>query len=539
MNSAYKQPVFVLSVLIIAVLVLIGAVAPKQFGEVAQSGLNWATTRFGWFFLMSVFGFVVVLVYLAFSKYGETKLGPPDSVPEFSYYSWIAMLLAAGFGIGLVFYGVAESMMHFVTPPHGLAEPESNRAAELALQYSFFNWGISQWAAFSVVGLIIGFFQFRKGKPGLVSVVMDPLTRKSKFRHQINGALDIFAVVATVMGVATSLGLGVLQVNGGLEYLYGIPEGFMWQAIILGVMFTAYMLSAASGLDKGIKILSTINLTVALALMVFVLLFGPTLAILNYFTQALGNYLQYFIFMSLQTNAPGDTSWGAGWTIFYWAWVIAWSPFVGTFVARISYGRTVREFVLGVLVVPPLLACVWMGVFGGAALHFDLVQGANIAEAVQNNITTSLFRFFELYPMSEFLSILGMVLVFIFLITSADSASYIVAQLTDRGNPAPPLAKRLSWGVLIAAICLTLIATGGLQALQAAAILAALPFVLILYAMVWMLFRELAEDRKAQLEMLYQANDQTPVGASLEEARQLTEDDELGASATATDSQTP
>lgn len=527
MNDSYKQPVFLISLLIIAALVVAGVIAPVSFGAMAHAALAWTTSRFGWLLLLSVLGFVIVLVYLAFSKYGEIKLGPPESEPEFSYYAWIAMLLAAGFGIGLVFYGVAESMMHFVSPPHGLALPGSDRAAELALQYTFFNWGISQWAAFSVVGLIIGFFQFRKSSPGLVSIVLDPVTSKSRYRRQLNGALDIFAVVATVMGVATSLGLGVLQVNGGLKYLYDIPESLLWQSIILAIMFIAYMLSAATGLDRGIRILSTINLSVALALMLFVLLFGPTLAILNHFTQAMGNYLQNFIFMSLQTNAPGDNSWGAGWTIFYWAWVIAWSPFVGTFVARISYGRTVRQFVLGVLFVPPMLACVWMGIFGGAALHFEMVQHAGIANAVQSNITTSLFKFFELFPLSQLVSIIGMVLVCIFLVTSADSASFIVAQLTDRGNPLPPLGKRLVWAIMIAAICLTLIATGGLQALQAAALLAALPFVLILYAMVWMLFRELAADRRAQLELLYQANRQTPVGASLEEARKLTEKSEL------------
>lgn len=523
MASGFRQPVFVTSVVIISALVLIGAVAPGPFGAAAEAGLAWVTRSFGWFFLLSVFGFVAVLVYLAFSKYGDTRLGPPDSVPEFSYYSWVSMLLAAGFGIGLVFYGVAEPMSHFLQTPHDMADPGTPEAARLAMRYSFFNWGVSQWAAFSIVGLIIGFFQFRKGRPGLVSVVLEPVTRKMRGHRQIGGALDVFAVVATVMGVATSLGLGVLQVNGGLNFLYDVPETFIWQAIILGVMFVAYMISASTGLDKGIRILSTINLTVALGLMLFVLAFGPTVAILDSFVQGMGDYLQNFLMMSLQTDPYRGSGWAAGWTIFYWAWVIAWSPFVGTFVARISYGRTMREFVVGVLLVPPLIACVWMGVFGGAALQFDLAQGAGLAQAVEENITTSLFRFFELLPFSTVLSLLGMMLVFIFLITSADSASYIVAQLTDQGSIAPPLAKRLTWGALIAAICLTLIATGGLEALQAAAILAALPFILILYAMVWMLFRELSADRKALLEQLYEENDQTPVGASLEEARQLSE----------------
>jgi len=527
-SELLRQPVFIISFIIIAIFVTIGAAFPESFGAAATTGLDWATLTFGWFFLVSVFGFVVVLVFLALSKYGDTKLGPPDSEPEFSYYSWVAMLLAAGFGIGLVFYGVAEPMSHFSVPPYGLAEPGTPEAARLALQYSFFNWGVSQWSAFCVVGLIMGFFQYRKGKPGLVSAVMEPALRNVSAHRQIAAALDIFAVIATVVGVATSLGLGVLQVNGGLNYLYDVPEGFVWQAIILSIMVLAYMISASTGLEKGIRILSTTNLTIAMALVVFVLLFGPSLQILRSFTEGMGAYIQNFVYMSLQANPHSDSTWASSWTIFYWAWVIAWSPFVGTFVARVSYGRTIREFVVGVLMVPPLLACVWHGIFGGAALSFDLAQNAGIAQVVQENITFSLFRFLELLPGTTVLSLLSMALVFIFLITSADSASYIVAQLTDNGSTNPPLFKRLLWGIMIAGICLTLIATGGLEALQAAAILAALPFVLVLYAMVWMLFRELASDRREQLEKLYEEHEQTPVGASLEEARQLSDNGSEG-----------
>ena len=528
MSELLRQPVFTLSFIVIAIFVVIGAAFPDSFGTAAAAGLDWATLTFGWFFLISVFGFVVVLVFLAFSKYGDTKLGPPESEPEFSYYSWVAMLLAAGFGIGLVFYGVAEPMSHFSVPPYGLAEPETPEAARLALQYSFFNWGVSQWSAFCVVGLIMGFFQFRKNKPGLVSAVMEPALQKFSARRQIAAALDIFAVIATVVGVATSLGLGVLQVNGGLNYLYGVEEGFFWQAVILAVTAVAYMISASTGLEKGIRILSSTNLAVATVLLIFVLFFGPTLEILRGFVGGMGAYAQNFVGMSLQANAYSDSTWASSWTIFYWAWVIAWSPFVGSFVARISYGRTIREFVIGVLIVPPVLACIWYGVFGGAALSLDLEQGAGIAGVVQENITYSLFRFFEFLPLPTLVSVGAMILVFIFLVTSADSASYIVAQLTDRGSKNPPLLKRMVWGTTIAAICLTLIATGGLEALQAAAILAALPFVFVLYAMVWMLFRELALDRRKQLEKLYEEHEQTPVGASLEEARQLSDNGSEG-----------
>ncbi|GIL05748.1 MAG: glycine/betaine ABC transporter permease [Betaproteobacteria bacterium] len=522
MTKSLRQPVFLVSVAVVFLLVVLGASFPAEFGQAAGDALRWVTTRLGWFYLLSVFGFVVVLIYLAFSKYGEIRLGPPDSEPEFSYFSWIAMLLATGFGVGLVFYGVAEPMKHYLNPPYAMLPGGTEEAARLAIQYSFFNWGVHQWAAFAIVGLIIGYYQFRKHKPGLVSTVLEPITRKLPAGDQAGGALDVFAVVATVMGVATSLGLGVLQINGGLAFLFGLPEGFAWQAIILGAMAAAYIVSTATGLARGIKILSTINLALALALMAYVLAFGPTLTILETVVQGLGDYLQNFFVMSLRTGPYDETKWAADWTVFYWAWVIAWSPFVGTFVARISHGRTIKEYVFGVLVMPPLLACLWIGVFGGAALYLELAREAGLAAAVDANITTALFKLLALLPLADLLSIVGMVLIFIFLITSADSASYIVAQMTDRGSTDPPLAKRIAWGLLIAGICLTLIATGGLQGLQAGAVLSALPFTFILYAMVWELLRVLAADRRAALEELYEKHE-APVAATIEEARQLAE----------------
>jgi glycine betaine transporter len=523
MPQSLRHPVFVISVAIILGLVVAGASFPEAFRVRTDAALQWVITHFGWFYLASVFGFVVALVYLACSRYGAIRLGAPDSRPDFSYVSWVAMLLAAGFGIGLVFYGMAEPMSHYLEPPYGMIPGGTEASARLAMQYSFFNWGVHQWAAFSIVGLIIAYYQFRKHEPGLVSTVLRPVTDRTRYSSQLGAAFDIFAVVATVMGVATSLGLGVLQINGGLNFLFGLPEGFLWQAIVLGVMFSIYMISAASGLERGIRVLSLINLGLALALMGFVLITGPTVAIFKTIVQGLGDYLQNFFVMSLYTSPFDDSDWAGRWTIFYWAWVIAWSPFVGTFVARISRGRTIREYVLGVLVVPPLLACLWIGVFGGTALHLELTRDVGLAAATQDNITTALFKFFDILPLSTVLSVAGMVLILIFLVTSADSASYIVSQMTDRGSINPPLVKRLTWGTLIAAICLTLIATGGLQGLQAGSVLSALPFTFILYAMVWTLFRELAADRRASLEELYERHNNTPVGATIEEARRLHE----------------
>ncbi|MGM0825406.1 MAG: BCCT family transporter [Pseudomonadota bacterium] len=522
------KSVFIASTVIIFGLVVIGASFPESFGSAAEAALTTITELFGWFYLFSVFGFVVFLFGLALSKYGKVRLGPQDSRPNYSFFSWISMLLAAGFGVGLVFYGMAEPMLHYIDPPYGDMEAETEASARYAIQYSYFNWGIHQWAAFSVVGLIIAYFQFRKGQAGLVSSVLSSVTAKYPKARPYASWLDVFAVVATVMGVATSLGLGVLQMNGGLNAVFGLPENGFWQFVILFVMFCAYMLSTWSGLDKGIKRLSNLNMILCIGLMLYVLFTGPTVAILETITVGIGDYLQNFIGMSLRTAPYSDENWASSWTIFYWAWVIAWSPFVGTFVARVSRGRTIKEYVFGVLLVPPLLACLWIGVFGGAALNMEIVgDDIGLAAATQDNITVALFEMFDLMPFSGVLSLIAIMLIFIFLVTSADSASYIVAQMTDNGSINPPLYKRVIWGVLIAAICFTLIVAGGLTGLQSASVLSALPFTFILYMMVIVLVRELRADRKAMLTQLYRRHGETPVGADAFEAEELGEEERL------------
>ncbi|MFB9147652.1 BCCT family transporter [Halomonas alkalicola] len=521
------KTVFTVSALIILALVAVGAAFPEGFGSAASAALAGVTQLFGWFYLFSVFGFVIFLLGLAFSKYGKIRLGPQDSTPSYSFFSWVSMLLAAGFGVGLVFYGMAEPMFHYIDPPYGDVPAETTDSARYAIQYAYFNWGIHQWAAFSVVGLIIAYFQFRKGQAGLVSSVLSSVTAKHPRARRYAPALDIFAVVATVMGVATSLGLGVLQMNGGLNAVFGLPESVLWQFLILFVMFLAYMASTWSGLDKGIKRLSNLNMVLCIGLMLYVLVTGPTVAILETITLGIGDYLQNFIGMSLRISPYSDNTWASSWTIFYWAWVIAWSPFVGTFVARVSRGRTIKQYVFGVLIVPPLLACLWIGVFGGAALNMELNGDVGLAAATQANITVALFEMFALMPFSGLLSVVAMMLIFIFLVTSADSASYIVAQMTDNGSINPPLYKRVIWGVLIAAICLTLIAAGGLTGLQSASVLAALPFTFILYGMVVVLVRELRADRRAMLTQLYRRHGETPVGADAFEAELLGEEERL------------
>ncbi|WP_251977273.1 BCCT family transporter [Salinicola avicenniae] len=523
-----KEGVFIVSALLIAAIVALGAAFPTGFGNVANMALSATTHYFGWFYLISVFGFVIFLLVLAFSKYGKIRLGPQDSKPTYGFFSWVSMLLAAGFGVGLVFYGMAEPMMHYLEPPYGDVAPESAASARYAIQYAFFNWGIHQWAAFSVVGLIIAYYQFRKGQAGMVSNVLSSVTAKRPRLRRLGPVLDIFAVVATVMGVATSIGLAVLQINGGLSVVYGVPNGTTWQFIIMGVMFVCYMISATSGLDKGIKNLSNLNLIICFVLMLYILITGPTVAILETITLGIGDYLQNFIGMSLRMSPFENSEWAGTWTIFYWAWVIAWSPFVGTFVARISRGRTIKQYVFGVLVVPPLLACLWIGVFGGAAIQMELNGDAGLAQATSDDLTSALFQMFGMMPFSDVLSVVALCLIFIFLVTSADSATYIVSQMTDNGSLDPPLMKRLIWGVLIAAICLTLLSAGGedgLKGLQSAAVLSALPFTFILYGMIFVTLRELRADRKAMLTALYRRHSDTPVGADAFEAETLADED--------------
>ncbi|MCK0537619.1 BCCT family transporter [Alcanivorax quisquiliarum] len=518
-----SQRVYVISAAIIIALVIAGAAWPDHFADVAGILHHRISQFFGWFYLLAVFAFIVFLLFLAFGRYGKTRLGPQDGTPDYDFFSWLSMLLSAGFGVGLVFYGMAEPMLHYLKPPHGLAEPGTPEAAELALQYSFFHWGVNQWAAFSLVGLIIAFFQFRKGRPGLVSNMVEPMMTKVKRPQPLLDGLNVLAVVATVMGIATSLGLGVLQMNGGLATVFGWSDSFGSKLIILAAMFIVYTASSSSGLDRGIRWLSNLNIGFAILMMLYLLMTGPTLYILDGFINGMGAYIGNFVQMSLTIPPDDESGWMNDFTLFYWAWVIAWSPYVGTFIARISRGRTIQEFVFGVLIVPPLFACVWIAVFGGYALHLETTGLAQLANTVAEDVPSGLFAMFDVLPGSLLLSGLSLLLIFVFLVTSVDSATYIVAQMTDDGSLNPPLHKRLTWGVLISAICITLIAASGLQGLQSASLLVALPFTFVLFLIMLVLLRELAEDRRQLLLDLYHRNDSTPVGADIFEADEISE----------------
>ncbi len=480
-NASAWGYVFGISIVVTVLFVIWGSVAPIHLKDTAETMLYYSTHQFGWFYLLSVICFILFGLYLAFGRYGNIKLGRDDSQPEFRFFTWIGMLFSAGFGVGLVFWGVAEPMSHYAAPPLGLT-PETPETARVAMQYSMFHWGIHQWSVFTIVGLIMCYFHFRKQYDGLISATFVPLLGERRTRRWAI-PIDTLAVIATAMGVATSLGMGILQINGGIHYLFNVPNDVMTQLIITVILLFMYLISATTGLKRGIKLLSNLNLSLTLGLLLFVVLLGPTVYIMNSFTTGLGEYIQHFVQMSFRLTPWSGRTWVLDWTVFYWAWAIAWAPFVGAFIARISRGRTIKEFVLGVMFVPPFVAVFWMAAFGGTALELELEKHIPIAASVQNDVSTALFVMLEQLPLSFIISLIAVLLIFTFLVTSADSATYVLASMTSGGSLHPKTSIKIIWGVVQAAIAAVLLVSSGLQGLQTASLVAALPFTIIMILM--------------------------------------------------------
>lgn len=487
-RGVLTNSVMALSALSVMILAVAGALMPEEFERAAKHLLLLTTTNFGWLYLLVVFAIVIFLLGLAVSRYGAIRLGTDASRPEFPWITWIAMLFSAGFGAGLVFWGVAEPMSHFLNPPFASVQPQSTEAARVAMGYAFFHWGVSQWSVFALAGLGIGFLQFRRERDGLMSTALESVLGS---RRSVKTAIDSLAVIATVMGIATSLGLGVLQISGGLQSTLGWSGFLDLQIPIITAMFAAYMFSSSSGLHRGIRWLSNLNLGLCLLLLLFVLVAGPTVFILNSLTLGIGDYLSHFVEYSLRLTPYRGGTWVRNWTIFYWAWAIAWSPFVGAFVARVSRGRTIREFIVGVLIVPPAIACVWIAAFGGIALNEDLHHAAGIAAIVDSDVALALFALYRHLPMEGLLSALSILLIFTFLVTSADSATYVLAGMTSNGNPHPPLLAKIVWGLMISIVAAVLLKAGGLTSLQTASLIAALPFTVLLVLLMIALLRML------------------------------------------------
>lgn len=489
-----SNSVFYISLAISVIIVLWGILASEHFESVANQVLNFLTVNFGWAYLVAMFIFVVFIVWLAFSKYGNIKLGADDSKPEYSTLSWFGMLFGAGMGIGLVFWGVAEPLSHFVSPAPGI-EPGTIEASNEAFRASFMHWGFHPWANYAIIGLALAYFQFRKNKPGLISSIFIPLIGEKRVNGPIGKAIDIAAVFATIAGVATSLGLGTLQINSGLNYLFNIPETIPVQMIIIAVIAVLYIWTAVSGIDKGIKLLGDINLTLAFTLLVLVILVGPTLEIINTFTNGLGLYLNGFIKESLHVEAFGDNSWLNAWTIFYWAWWIAWAPFVGTFIARISKGRTIREFIGGVIAAPALVSILWFAVFGALGINLSSELGIEGLAAAAANPETTLFQVLNYYPLSTILSFITVVLLCTFFITSANSATFVLGMFSSNGDLNPTKQKQFLWGIVQALFAAALLLSGGLEALQTASVVAAFPFIAIMLLAIVSTMKALKEEK--------------------------------------------
>ena len=477
---------------IVATMLIATLLMPGTADTAFKAAQDWTIDTFGWFYIASVAAFLAIVLALGFGPAGKLKLGPDDAEPDFPYLSWLAMLFAAGMGIGLMYFAVAEPIQHYTAPPD--VEPGTILAAREAMAITFHHYGVHAWAIYALVGISLAYFTYRKGLPLTMRSGLSPVLGK-RINGPLGDAIDIFAVCGTVFGVATSLGFGVSQMTAGLNYEYGVPDTITVKIGVIILVMGAATLSVLSGADRGVRRLSELNLIIAVLLMLFVMAVGPTLFLLRALVQNFGLYLDHFVKRTFTLYAYEPRAWMANWTLFYWAWWIAWSPFVGMFIARISRGRTIREFVIGVLFVPTAFTFLWMTVFGNTAISLDLGGAAGgIARAVQDNLSTALFKFLEYLPGAGFTSSLAILLVAVFFVTSADSGALVIDTLASGGEDETPRWQRMYWCVLLGATAALLLVAGGLGALQAATLLAALPFCFIMLLLAFGLIRQTKAD---------------------------------------------
>ncbi len=471
------RTVLIVSAVIVAAFVIFGAVAPGALKNVSDVLFSVFTVDFGWLYLLVVFGMVIFAIGIGLSKYGQIKLGHDDEKPEFSNFKWFAQLFGGGMGIGLVFWSVSETISDYMAPPS--ADPLTQEAAHEAMQTVFFHWGISPWVIFAVAGLALGYFAFRKDKPFLVSSAFEPMLGE-KVHGPIGKAIDILAVFATIFGVATSLGLGTIQITGGLNYVYGIESTTVLQCAIIAGITALFTLATLSGLGKAMQIVADVKVYLSIAFMVFIFIFGGSLVICNYFVSDLGGYIQNFIAKSLWME-NGDFV--QSWTIFYWAWWIAWAPFCGQFVARVSRGRTIREYIFAVMLLPTGFCVVWLAIYGGAALNIDGLTGGLIQSAVSADTTNGLFALLQNLPFFQVTAPLAILLIVVCFWGSANSATFVLSMLTDGGNMDPSKPLRMGWGIAQGAVTIICILVGGsgiLKILQTLSIASAFPYMFII-----------------------------------------------------------
>ncbi|WP_405218578.1 BCCT family transporter [Agrococcus sp. Ld7] len=482
------------SLALILAFVSWAAISPESLNATMTGAINWSTEAVGWTYLLVTTGCIGLLVYLAFSRFGNIRLGADTDRPEFSTWAWLAMILSAVMGVGLISYGVAEPISHFVTPPHGLAEAGTREAAVVAMQFSYFDWGPHAWAVFGVFGLAIAYSTHRKGNTGLVSPMLRPILGK-RVDGPLGNVIDMFAVIATLFGTTTSLGLGASQITEGMNRVFGLPTETFVQVLVIAVITVIFTLSALSGVNRGIKYISQFTMLASVALGIYVFFVGPSGFIANLFVRSTGAYLGNFLEMSFITPlSSSDSQWMQWWTYFIMAWWLSWGAFVGVFLAKISRGRTVRQFVTGVLIVPSLVFFGWFTIFGGAAIHSDMESGGVIGAAATEDINSAFFEMLASLPLVQITSVIAMILVVLFFISGADANTFVLSMMSSRGalNPSKPVL--VVWGALTGVCAALLLLMGGLAALQQAAMLSALPFTVIVAMLGYSLVHQLRRD---------------------------------------------
>lgn len=488
-----SNTVFIISVAIAIAVILYGYFFSENLVTVSGVIMSWVGTNFGWLYIVFVFLLCIFLIWLAFSKYGKIKLGKNNEKPEYSNFSWYAMLFCGGTGIGLVFWSIAEPLSHYADPPEGIPAG-TVEAANFSIRTCFLHWGVTQWMCFAIVGLGIAYFMFRKGRNAQISNLLSPLVGEKLTNGWFGKTIDTFSVVVSFAGVATSLGLGVSQICGGLNYLFDVPNNEITWLIIIVVITCIFLTSAISGIDKGIKFLSNVNTYIAFALLICAFIVGSKILIFNTLVNGVGQHIQNFFGDSLMISSFVDNSWIMNWRVFYYAWFIAWSPFVGMFIARISKGRTIKEFIIGVVLIPTVFTIVWLSVFGTIALTTTNNWSLEAVRELIASPQTAVFIVFSHYPLSKVISILIICLLAIFFITSADSATYALSMMTSNGDINAPKYKKVVWAIIEATMAYVLLAAGSLKALQTASIAASLPFLFIMMAMIPALMKVLKKE---------------------------------------------
>jgi choline/glycine/proline betaine transport protein len=487
-----SRPVFAISAALIVGFILFGALFTETAGAIFLGAQTGIADYFGWFLIVTTNIALLLAIYLAFGRYGDIRLGGQTESPEYGLLPWTAMLFSAGIGIGLLYWGVAEPLFHFAQPP--IAEAASVEAAEQAMVLSFLHWGLHGWAIYCMVGLALAYFHYRQGLPLSIRSALYPLIGE-RIYGPMGHAVDTLAVFGTMFGIVTSLGLGVMQINDGLTSLFGIGESLVLQLALIAGITACATISVVLGLDGGIKRVSTLNINMSFVLLAFVVITGQTLFIFDSFIENLGNYFNNLVYFSFWSEAYSGTNWQVDWTIFYWAWWISWSPFVGIFIARISRGRTVREFILGVMIVPTTILFFWFTAFGGAAVSMELAGDPGLVAATEESYGSAIFRLLEFYPFTELVTGVVIVMIILWFVTSSDSGSFVIDMLTAGGHANPPRVQRIFWAITEGCIAAVLLVAGGLDALQAAAVVAGFPFAFVILIMLYGLVRGLGRDK--------------------------------------------